>query len=71
MTNFKHTFDELREIAFDMRNGDFGWRNHFIREKAYSKALDWVVGCEDKTLKDLRLCFIHDCEKEFNNFLIA
>ena len=71
MTKFNHTLDELREIAFDMNEGDFGWRSHFAREEAYCKALEWVDGCEDKILKELRFDFIHAFEKEFNNYLIA
>ena len=70
MTKFNHTLDELREIAFDMNDGDFGWRNHNTREKAYCKAVEWVTGCEDKTLKDLRLGFIDDFEKEFGIYFL-
>ena len=69
MFKFNHTFDELREIVFDMNIRRFEWDKDNISMKAYIKALNWIISCKDKTLKDIMLGLINVYEKEIKKCL--
>ena len=69
MFKFNHTFDELREIVFDMNIRQFEWVKDNISMMGYIKALNWIISCKDKTLKDIMLGLINVYEKEIKKYL--
>ena len=69
MFKFNYTFDELREIVYNMNIRQFEWDRDNISMKVYIKALNWIMSCKDKTLKDIMLGLINVYEKEIRKYL--
>ena len=69
MFKFNYTFDELREIVYNMNIRQFEWDKDNISMKVYIKALNWIMSCKDNTLKDIMLGLINVYEKEIRKYL--